>query len=168
MKKKKLKLGFTLVEMFVSAAVLVIVVAAVLAVVGVGDKVWNQDMNLVVLQQQARSVNYGMLSEIRQSKSSDITISSSGDKITFYIPASSNPISYGLTGAGIIREHPAGVQRNIAPDASSLNFCCQSSSGCSSDCSSSRMVEIQTTVSRTTVAGLLSFSLTEKGRLRND
>ena len=168
MKKKEFKSGFTLVEIFVSATVLTIVIAAVLAVFGVGDKIWNQDMNLVVLQQQVRSVNYGMLSEIRQSKSSDITISALGNKITFYVPASSNPIVYELTAAGIIREHPVGVQRNIASDVNSLSFCCRHDDGCDSDCLSSRIVEVQTTANKTTVAGSLSFSLTEKVRLRND
>lgn len=149
--------GFTLVEILVSVAILSFVVAGIFMVLNIADKSWHSDMGLLDLQQQARQAMDGMVREIRQSDSSDITITNNGGRVEFYIPDVSNAISYYLENNQIIREHPLSTKKILANDVNSLNFSLLS-----------QVLEIQMEARKTVLQRELSLSLKEKARLRNE
>lgn len=129
--------GFTLVEILVTTLILAFLVAGIYAVLSVGNIVFREDINLVELQQQARRAIDGMINEIRESKSSEITLSEGNTRIAFNIP----PEVYGNPWVGpinyyrdindvnsdtvtdqVIREYPVGTMKILANDITSLDF----------------------------------------------
>lgn len=168
--------GFTLVEILVSVAIMSFIVAGIFAVFYVGETTWHQDMGLVDLQQAARLAMDGMTREIRQSKSESpsrvMSISADKSGITFYIPGYSDPIIYSLGNNQVVREHPINITKILANNAGSLSFCLWDGVDCcdpaSENCSNLKVVQIQLGVTKTVRGRLLSFSLTEKVRLRNE
>ncbi|MFH1767728.1 MAG: hypothetical protein ABH858_01020 [Candidatus Omnitrophota bacterium] len=148
--------GFTFSEVLVSAGIMGFLALTIFAVLNVGGNLWQTDMILIELQQQSRLALDGMVREIRQSKSSNITISDGGARIDFTIPNVTNTISYYLSGAQIIREHPAGTTRLLANNVTSLQF---SLSG--------EVVTVNLQAGKTYKGRLLPFFLVEKVRLRN-
>lgn len=160
--------GFTLVEVFISTAILSIITMFILQVMNVGDASWHADMGLVQLQQQTRGAMHGMIREIRQSNSA--TISEAGKKIAFSFPDGAGgytlSISYELSGDQIIRTH-AGSTRALASDVDDLSFCCGST--CNTNCTTTEVVEVQINAGKTIrQRPKLLFNLTEKVRLRNE
>lgn len=161
--------GFTLVEVLVAAVVLSLLFMGALAVLRISDVTWNVDMGLVGLQQQARQAMAGMVKEIRQAGSVNITtITPTRDDIDFSIPGlGANRIRYYLdenTGQ-ILREYPDGSEATIvlANNIISLKF------------SGSAPVQIQLRAQKTVRGRTITFpgtatvpeDLTERVKLRN-
>jgi type II secretory pathway pseudopilin PulG len=151
-------MGFTLIEGIVTIIILGFVVTTIVAVLNVGNQAWHTEMVFSELQQQVRLAIDGMAREIRQSSNiTTPTEGGSGSLIDFYIPGSSNPISYYLNNTQIIREHPPGTTKILANSIEYLNF----SRG-------QDTVVIQVNATKKAGARTLSFSLIEKVSLRND
>ena len=161
--------GFTLIEVLVAAIVLSLLFMGALAVLRISDVTWNVDMGLVGLQQQVRQAMAGMVKEIRQAGSVNITtITSTQDDIDFSIPGSgTNRIRYYLdTSTGqILREYPNGSGATIvlANNIITLEF------------SGPDPVQIQLRAQKTVRGRTITFpgttavpeDLTEKVKLRN-
>jgi prepilin-type N-terminal cleavage/methylation domain-containing protein len=127
--------GFTLVEILVSGVILGFLFAAIYGVLNIGNIVYKDDITLLELQQQVRQAMSTMVKEIRESKSSEITIQN--NEITFKIPAEEyanpwvGPITYyrdvndtnndGVVNQ-IIREYPAGTRKILANEITALSF----------------------------------------------
>jgi prepilin-type N-terminal cleavage/methylation domain-containing protein len=158
--KPKQRKGYTLVEVFISIAILSLIVGAVYVVLNFGTVSWHSEVGLLVVHQQARQAIDGMSREIRQSKESDITINVAGDRIDFFIPDSTNSISYYISSGQIVREHPIGTQRVLLDGVTSLDFSPNPFSG--------DTVQIDITATRVVFGRSLSVSLTQKVRLRNE
>lgn len=128
--------GFTLLEILVSVLILGLLFAGIYGVLSVGNIIFGEDINLVDLGQQARQAMDAMVKEIRESKSSEITIIS-GNTISFKVP----PVVYGDPWVGpisyyrdvndanndgvvnqIIREYPTGTRKILANDITVLSF----------------------------------------------
>lgn len=154
---KNAKRGFTLVEILVSVAIALFVVLGVYAVLNVGNTSWFTDMGMLDLQQEARLAMDGMIREIRQSSFDDVFINNAGGKVEFYIPDVSNSISYFIQNNELVREHPAGKEKVLAGDLTSLNFSLAADT-----------VTILLAVGKTAQNRNLSFSLAQKVRLRNE
>lgn len=155
--------GLTLVEVIISAVILGFIALSIYGVLSVGDMTWRTEMGLMRLQQEARLAMDGMTREIRQSKSSYITISGTAgnQRIDFKIydpdTSSTYSISYYLNGNQIIREHPAGVTKVLARDINSLSFSL-----------SSDEVSVSITAQKSERGRPLQFSLKEIVKLRNE
>lgn len=167
------KTGLTLVEVLVSCVILVFIVVAVLGILGVADKLWQEDMVLVELQQTVRHTIDAMLREIRQSRPNDIVLDalSNGAKITFKVPENNNEISYYLEDVNgtlyTVREHPVGTKRFLTKDINNLCFCWNSATNsCSTTCSN--VLAVRIVAGRTVRQRNLQFNLLEKVRLRNE
>lgn len=173
--KKKVN-GFSLIEILVSVLIMLFIAIGIYGVLNVGERTYSTDMGLLELQQQARQSMSGMVRELRQNESSDITISSAGAKITFMIPMSLSPITYyqnieyEKVGTQIIRSH-AGTNSILANDINLLNFCCWKDGVCGMDCSGADILQVQLSaekiVNRKTVSFPANGTVTEKVRLRN-
>lgn len=174
-------------EVMIATLVMMIIFAGVLSVFINSANVWSNDMGLVELQQKARSVLHGMSREIRQS--SDITVSGTGNNtisfsITDEITNPSSPVTYTVSyyydnaNSRLVRENPTtGTACSVAwsdskclvlvNNVSSADFCCLGGSTCT-DCSNVDSVQINVTTGKTVKGRLLSVSLIEKVKLRNE
>lgn len=153
--------GFSLLEVLLSLVIFSVITAGIYMVLNVGSRSYNSDMGLLDLQQQTRQAMSGMIGELKQSNSSNMTISEAGAKIDFSVPTdittnpvtSSSLISYYLSDNQLIREHPAGTLRVLANDISSLNFCWWDGVDCcdpsSEDCSTLKVIQIQLRAAKT-------------------
>ncbi len=158
------KKGFTLLEIIVVVAIFSLIVDAIFTVFNIGQNTFFSNEACLHLQQNLRLSMDGMIREIRQSSASDITISSGGSKIVFKIPldittdpvTKSADISYSLVSGQIIRENPAGTQKVIANDITSLTFT-----------QSGNNVEISISASDTLKQRTYTQSLKESVLLRN-
>lgn len=148
-------------------------------VLNIADFSWSLDGGLLGLQQQARQAMDGMVREIRQSNNSHISIPVS-TKIEFQIPTDINPltysdwISYYVESGQLFREHPMGSdppdRAAVANDINSVTFCwCHGATcaTCDNVNGGSNLVQIQLVAGKTVREKPVSFSLTEKARLRN-
>ena len=166
--------GFTLLEVFVSVAILSIIGVSVLMVLNMGNMSWQTDMGLVNRQQQVRQAMHGMSRELRQcsSDNSNITINSTGARIDFLMSDDygnyTYSISYYLDNNQIIREHPASTTRVLANYIDDLSFCCWHGSSCDTSCGDADGVEIKIEAERVIRQGELLFNLTERVKLRNE
>ena len=154
------KKGLTLVEVLISVVILSFLVVAILTVLRVGEMNWREETALVSLQQDTRQSIDGMLKEIRQSNTTDVTVSDGGARIDFFIPDVSNTIAYylgGDDGDQIIREHPAGATKVLANDINVLNFSLVGET-----------IIVGVGATKTEGGRNIIFSLTEKVRLRNE
>lgn len=159
--------AFTLIEILISAVILSLVILAVFFTFNIGETNWRSDMGRLDVHQQARQAMHGMIREIRQSSSSNVTLTNSGAQIEFYIPDVSNSITYYLNDSGqIIREHPAGSIRPIASDISRVCFCWDSiTDSCGTSCLDVMLIHIE--ASKSVRQQMMTFNLTEKVKLRN-
>lgn len=177
--------GFTLVEVLVTTVVLSLLLMGILAVLNSSDMTWNVDMGLVELQQQTRQAMAGMIREIRQAGSVNITtIIPTQDSIDFSIPGScANCIRYYLdtNTDQILREYEDsnGSETTIvlANNINVLNFCCKGGVDCF-DCSGITIVEVQIKAQKTVKGRTIIFPvpgndpateeyLVERVKLRN-
>lgn len=162
--------GFTLFEVLLSTLILSVMVVGIYGVLNIGDKTYNHDMALLDLQQQVRQAMDGMIKELKQSKTSLITISGGGARIDFKVPTdlTTSPVTYTndfiayyLSGNQILREYPSGTTKVLANDINSLLF---SLSG--------EVLTVQLSAQKTVKQRLLGFPLTglltQKVRLRNE
>lgn len=129
--------GFTLVEILVTVLILGFLVAAIYAVLTVGNIIFREDMSMVELQQQARRAMDVMVNEIRESRPAEITLTDGNTKITFNVAPQIygdpwvGPISYfrdvndnnadGIVDQ-VICEYPLGTRKILANDITTLNF----------------------------------------------
>ncbi|MBU0549140.1 MAG: prepilin-type N-terminal cleavage/methylation domain-containing protein [Candidatus Omnitrophica bacterium] len=164
-KRTKVSLtGFTLVEILVSVLILSFLLAALFMVLNVGSMTQSSDLGLLDLQQQARRAMDAMTRELRQTKSSEMSFISSSE-ITFSIPSQTygaawvGPIRYYLysVNSRIMREYPAGTEKIVAGDITSLTFT-----------PSSNILDIELTCAKTVRQRDLSFFLKGRVRLRNE
>jgi len=175
-----MKKGFTIIELLVAVVLLTILVWGIFAILNIADATLNTDTGLIDLQQQVRQGLDGMIKELRNSGA--VTVLNSGGRIEFIIPTSiggpsSKVISYYLDGNQIKREHPENTVKVLANDINYLSFCCGHYDAlgnyiCDTDCSNSKMIQIQVSASKTVRQRVLVFPsnggvLTEKARLRN-
>lgn len=171
---KDIMKGFTLVEILVSALIFSFLIAAIFGVLNIGNMTYSTDLGLLDLQQKARQAMDGMIRELRQSGSSDITITDSGARIQFRIPTDittdpvtySSNITYYLSDNQLIREHPAGTTKILADNINSLTFSL-----------SEKTLEIRLNAKKTSLRREIYFPpkedeqerfLIEKVRLRNE
>lgn len=149
--------GFTLAEILISVAIATFIFIAIYAVLNIANISWFTDMGMLDLQQEARRAMDGMTREIRQSSSGQVSITSGGEKVEFSIPEVSQSISYSMQNNQLVREHPAGTEKILAGDLTSLNFSLASNT-----------VTISLGLGKIVQKRNLSFSLAEKVRLRNE
>lgn len=179
--------GFSLLEVLLSLVIFSVITAGIYMVLNVGSRSYNSDMGLLDLQQETRQAMSGMISELKQSSSSNITISNGGAKIDFSIPTdiTTNPvtysslISYYLTDTQLVREHPAGTLKVLSNDISNLNFCWWDGVDCcdpsTEDCSTLKVIQLQLRAAKTVWGKNLCFPvpcvppefLSEEVNLRN-
>lgn len=129
--------GFTLLEILITVLILGFLVGAIYAVLSVGNIIFKEDMSMVDLQQQARRAMDIMVNEIRESRSTEITLSDGNTKVTFNVVPQVygdpwvGPISYyrdvndsnsdGIVDQ-VIREYPLGTMKILANDITALSF----------------------------------------------
>ncbi|MFA5271617.1 MAG: hypothetical protein WC412_04675 [Candidatus Omnitrophota bacterium] len=125
--------AFTLVEVLVSAAILVIILGSIVSVFLVFQRTFQEDMGLLDLQQEARMVMDGMIRELRQSADVNLTSTtdlsfkiprSTGVTVNLYDPSTYYQIRYYFDADGheIKREYPVGTTQIIASNIEQLNF----------------------------------------------
>ncbi|RJO63968.1 MAG: hypothetical protein C4540_05285 [Candidatus Omnitrophota bacterium] len=129
--------GFTLIELLLVAVLFVFLISGIFLVLDVGEKTWNYDLGILDLQQYARNAMDGMVRELRQARSNNITITNitlNSTRIDFKMPynATNTTVSYFLNGTQIIREQPTGSNcvsvwdgnrcRILAQNITVLNF----------------------------------------------
>ena len=148
--------GFTFAETMVSALIFSILAIAILSVLVVGQKFWHSDVGRVELQQEARLAMDGMTREVRESKSTDISVSGGSRIDISNYPGASGTIAYYLQNGQLIREYPAGTEKILTGDAQTVDF---SLSG--------DILTIQLGLGKTVYGADLNFSLKEQVRLRN-
>ena len=154
-------------------------------VLNIADLNWSLGGGLLGLQQQVRQAMDGMVRELRQSRSSNVTITG-GTDIQFSIPTDITPVTYSeLISYYVVyvsdeqkqlfREHPMGSDPPdrvaVANDINSVTFCwCHGATcaTCDNINGGSNLVRIQLVAGKTVRQKSVSFSLTEKVRLRNE
>lgn len=146
------KAGLSIVEIMVSAVVFVIIIACVMLVFRSDDTNWQVETNLITLEQKTRYVMDGMIREIREGT----ILEANPGNITFTIPDSANSVRYYLSDGKIMREHPSGTTMVLTADIESLVFS-----------ATPTMVQVKITSAKSVMQRPLSFTLTEKVRLRN-
>jgi len=157
--KRKIK-AVTILELVIAMALLGFLALTATAVLSVGDSIWRTEMGMVSLQEQTRLSIDGITREIRSASDSSVVITSPGvspSTISFSIPDIADPIIYSLVDDEIIRQHPTGINKVLARNASELVF---SSSG--------DVITVTISTTRTDKGRNLSFSLTEKVLMRNE
>lgn len=155
-----LRSGLTLVEVLVSVALISLIMIGIYETLIIGNKSWNQDMGMLDLQQDARLAMDGMVREIRQGNSSDVSITDNGAVVEFSLPdaGATENIRYYLNNDNqLIREHPEGTEKILADDVNSVNFLLNAD-----------VLSLQIDMAKTVQGQDLSFSLKEKVRFRNE
>ena len=168
--------GFTIVELMVVLAVLVFLGAGITTVLTGGSNSYYTNMGLLDLQTSTRHAIDSMVTELRQSNSSDIQISSNQTSILFRVPINitTDPITYSsnityylnATSGRIMRAHPAGTEIILATDIDTLAFCCWNGTTCGTSCSNATLLEVILGAQTTVHQRALSFALKEKISLR--
>lgn len=165
---KKRNSAFTLIEILVTMLIMLFITIGIYEVSNIGERTYSTDMGMLELQQQARLSMSGMIRELRQSASSNITISNGGEEILFSIPRNITgseiqyypDIEYEKVGSQIIRSYN-GTDTIIANDINSLNFCCEGEVVLEVDLSARKIVN------QKTVSFPSNGNMTEKVKLRN-
>lgn len=172
--------GFSLIEILISAAILILVMLGVLSIMNFANMSWNTDMGLLDLQQAVRQAMDGMIREIRRADPlGNVTIAADNSSIQFYIPGYTDSVTYSLSNSQIIRQHPTGTNTVLANDISILSFCwmhndgsCTADRDCAGFCSNSYSVMAGLRASKTVKQRQLIFPLAgplnEQVRLRNE
>ncbi|MGE5197241.1 MAG: PilW family protein [Deltaproteobacteria bacterium] len=168
--------AFTLVEVLISVLILSMVVVAMFTVLNTGNVTYYADMGYLDLQHQVRAAMDGMIREIRQSRSKDVSVSGGGTTVEFKVPVDvlvypavySDTVKYYLNDSNqIIREHPTGITKILANNIDSLNFCCQDNAVCGTDCLHSRLFEVTLEAKNMIKQKVLSIYAKEKVNFRN-
>lgn len=175
-----MKRAFTIIEMLFSCVIMMVLIGGILVMANMGNRGWSTEIGLLNLHQQARQAMHGMVREIRQSQGTDIIITSGGERVKFKIPRDlfSGPttyyqsIYYYLSNEQIIREHPLGTTQVLANSIKSLDFCFWDGIDCcdpaSESCSGLNILEISLEAEKEIRERVLSFSIREEVKLRNE
>jgi Prokaryotic N-terminal methylation motif len=179
--------AFTFVELMIASLIMMFLVAAVISVLTVGDKILSRDMGLVELQQKNRGVLHAISRELRQSDSTAITLNSATDIDFTIVDEITNPsvpvtyyVRYYLDGGNqLIRENPStGTACDstwsdakcsiIVADVDTLDFCCIGGASCS-DCSNAHTVQIEVGVNKSVRGNALpAMPFMKRVKLRNE
>jgi len=173
--------AFTLIELMISAFILLLVIGGIFSVMNIANMDWYSEVGLLNLHQQARQAMHGIVRELRQSKSQNITISSDGTEIQFLVPNNITttpvtyyqPIKYYVNANNqAIREHPLGTAAVLANNIKNINFCFWDGNDCcdlvTEDCSWIDVVQIDLEAEQNVRQKVLDFDVTEKVRVRNE
>jgi len=150
--------GFTLVEVLVSTLIMGILFVGIYIVLSTGDITYQVDSAFLDLQQQARQGMAWMVRELREAQNIQITVvDSDSDRISFNTFSGTGIMYYrDISQNRLIREYPAGTTTLIADNITRLKFSL-----------SANILEIQLRAYKSAKQKPLTFSLTEKVRLRN-
>lgn len=152
-----MKKGFTFVEFLITVVLFSMISAGVAQIFTLGNSVYSVEMTLADLQSHARNAMDRMVREIRASSSVTVTvINSDSDRITFTTPAATD-IKYYRSNNLLVREYPAGTTKNIASNVARLKFTLTGS-----------ILKIDLRADQTTLGRPLTYSLSQKVRLRNE
>jgi type II secretory pathway pseudopilin PulG len=159
--------GFTLVELLVAGCLFIIIITLVLQTLIIANTIFNTDQALSDLLEGSVFSMDGMLRELRQGSPDTMTISNSGTRIDFFIPASTKPISYYVSNDQFIREHPVNTFKVISNNISAVLFCCMGGLGCA-DCAGGNTLQINFGLKKNLRGKELFRTVVEKVRLRNE
>jgi prepilin-type N-terminal cleavage/methylation domain-containing protein len=150
--------GFTLIETLFSISLVAALAATLYGVLSSGTAIYMKDTALLDVEQQARNAMERIVQDVRSSKSHVITTISAGDhKIIFDTPTKTG-LGYYKTGTQLTRLDPTGTTASIASDISFLTF----------SPLTGNVLTIVVTAQKTIYQHPVSFSLTQKVRLRNE
>ena len=160
--------GFTLFEVLIVVAILSTISIGIFMVLETCDRIYNLDAGLLELQQIARQSMNAMVKELHGAISQTITGAGTGISIN---TATATGIQYSRNANDqLIREFPAASQQVLGHHITNLNFCCwhDDTGTCTTDCTGSKLVEINLTANNTVRGRNLSFSLKGQSRPRNE
>jgi len=115
--------GFTLVELMVTLGIFTILIAAIYAVLSIGDSTAQTGLTNIELSQNVRLGTARMLKELHNVRRSTVSIPD-GSYITFQVPGNSNIIQYslgGLNGRQLIRTE-AGTGTVLCNNVQGVQF----------------------------------------------
>ncbi len=87
--------GFTLIELMMSVGASAMIAYAIFASMRISLNVFESNSVRMTIQTSAREGLYRMIQEIRESSPTRISITNSGQTITFTVPNSSTPVTSG-------------------------------------------------------------------------
>lgn len=149
--------GFTLVEMMVSVAIFGLLFLAIFAILTAGNNVFQRDAIYLELQQNTRNGMDRIVREVRESRSSVITVeAANADRISFNTPNETG-IRYYLSSGALIREYPSGTRKTLATGLGRLKFI-----------KTAKLLTIDLRGEKIYQGGTFSFPLIESVRLRNE
>jgi prepilin-type N-terminal cleavage/methylation domain-containing protein len=161
--------GFTLAELLVSCAVIAFVVAGVFTLQRQGQLVYLWGAARVEVQQGARQALDMMMRELRTA----LTVTSCSATSIAFTDASSNAITYSVSGATLLRDAPGVSSPNNAliDGLSSLAITCFTSDGYTTTTTASAvrsvMIAIQTQGGGSSTGGIQKTAVQDRVKLRN-
>lgn len=134
-----------------------LIAGGVFQVFTLGNSVYAIEMSLLDLQSHARNAMDRMIREIRASSAVTVTvIDADSDRVTFTTPTLTN-VQYYRSNNQLIREYPSGTTKIIAINIARLKFTLTGT-----------ILKIDLRADQTMLGKALTFSLSEKMRLRNE
>ncbi len=158
--------AFTLIEVLVSVAIMMVLMAALSAVLITGQQIYSSVTTSVTIRQAARNAMDRIVRELRESSSSVVTVDpiyADSSSISFYGPryldaaGVAQPIRYFLSDKKIMREFPPNTASPVADHISRLSFV-------KAGTQTSILIEAAETADKRP----LVFVLTQKVRPRNE
>ncbi len=170
--------GFTIIEIMITLAIFSIVIAAIHQVFVAGEKVWDNDLSMLDMQQSTRRGLYSITREARAGSLASMSVAGGCDhiaspenctQVTLDTPAENNILFFHDNSTNqVIRQDSLGVQRILASDITDAYFCCAHGDG---DCSCNATydtLEVRLQAEKDTLGRTLDFSLRAKIKVRND
>ncbi len=152
-----MKKGFTFVEFLITILLFGMISAGVAQIFTLGNSVYTVEMALADLQSHGRNAMDRMVREIRASSSVAVTvIDADSDLITFTTPTVTGTKYYRSSNL-LVRENSSGTMTNIASNITRLKFTLTGS-----------VLKIDLRAGQTTMGRPLTYSLSQKVRLRNE
>jgi type II secretory pathway pseudopilin PulG len=148
-----------MIELLMAVFLFSVVLLGVYAVLYTGQVIYNRDTALLEMEAQCRNAVDRVVREVREASSQTITANynnTTNDKILFTIPSAVG-IQYYLSGTDLVMEYPAGTTKKFASHINLLKFSLVGS-----------LLSIHITASQTVYNQVISFSIIEKVRLRNE
>ncbi len=127
----KRKAGFSLVEMMIVVAIMVVLMVGLYTVLNTGNALWQESENEVAIQRDARNVLWNIAKDMRMASGADIEQAAGTSSLTFSHPTEGE-IVYTWSDSGgnanrILRQSPSKT-RIVANNISALTFTDQGSS----------------------------------------
>jgi prepilin-type N-terminal cleavage/methylation domain-containing protein len=159
------KKAFTLIEVLMVSLIVPLLLMVIFIVMRGGDQVYSTVTVSMDIRQSSRNGMERILREVRESNASTITtISANADRISFTTPRFKDgsgvlvPIVYFLNTSGqIIREYPPNTRKPVAVDITGLKFL-----------KTGPQLDIAISAAKASNRGLLTYSIKQKVRLRNE